>query len=68
MIVHELTGTQQNSEQVREFAKRILTNSGIRTDALHVFRVLGETHRHQKVTPPEQVEKWLPKVPTSRAF
>ena len=52
-----------NSEQVREFAKRISQNSEIRTDAFRSLRVLGETHCHQaKVTPPEQVEKWLPKV------
>ena len=52
-----------NSEQVREFAKRISQNSEIRTDAFSALRVLGETHCHQaKVTPPEQVEKWLPKV------
>ena len=54
---------QVNSEQVREFAKRISPNSEIRTDAFKALRVLGESHHHEaKPTPPEKVDEWLPKV------
>ena len=54
---------RMNSDQVRDFARRISPNSEIRTDALHALRVLNETHCHQaKVTPPEKVNEWLPKV------
>ena len=52
-----------NSERVREFSKRISPHSKIRTNALNAFRVLGESHQHEaKVTPPEKVDEWLPKV------
>ena len=51
------------SERVREFAKRISPHSKIRTDTSKALRVLGESHRHEpKVTPPEKVDEWLPKV------
>ena len=54
-----------NSEQVREFAKRILPRSEIRTDDFKALRVLGESHRHEpKSTSPENVNEWLSKVHT----
>ena len=52
-----------NFEQVPEFAKRISPDAEVRTDAFLALRVLGESHRHEaKVTPPEKVDEWLPKV------
>ena len=46
-----------NLEQVGKFAKRISP------DAFLALRVLGESHRHEaKVTLPEKVDEWLPKV------
>ena len=48
---------QVNSEQVREFAKRISPHSEIRTDVFKALRVLGESHRHKA-----SLDEWLPKV------
>ena len=49
---------QMNSEQIREFAKRISPHSQIRTDAFKALRVLGKLHRHvAKPTPPEKVDE-----------
>ena len=52
-----------NSEQVQEFAKRISPDAEVRTDAFLALRVLGESQLHEaKVTSPEKVNEWLPKV------
>ena len=49
---------QMNSEQIREFAKRISPHSEIHTDAFKALRVLGKLYRHvAKPTPPEKVDE-----------
>lgn len=51
---------QVNSEQIREFEKRIAPNSEVRTDILNTLRVLGESCRYEpKSTSLERVVEWF---------
>lgn len=49
---------------IRKFTQRhLLPWQTTRTDGLMALRVLGETQQHEgRVTPPEQVDEWLPWV------
>ena len=52
-----------NSEQIRDFMRRISPDLEVRTDAFLTLLVLGEWHQHDdKAVSPEKVDKWLPKV------